>query len=336
MLSYQSTRGHGYQVRIYAARLVAETGLAGLPSPFGEVDLETLHDDPQRYGFPKVHPLQELYPSLVVQYYLMVLYEHMKVERNRVKGVSLYADYTGSGVSAEITSEMGRNAVAPWSWEGEPGSPTDPTATGTLEWRRVSEDNFTGVWQNHMVHGVPPTNLDWRDGVPTSLRYMHDPHRGEVLQSILVPKKIPGLGNAEQTIPADALRDTYSILLWFPKSEYNSLVRRAVGHDYDHFRDGGVLESYKGPMTFGGGVMKGDSMRGGYEPESLSVERSATPKAEFKMSSGGRIRQHIIPNPFGPYVWEDKPEVLFVCIPVGEEQADRLTRANMPKGRKTF
>ncbi len=322
MLAYRSTTtGSSYMATIRAARLVSETGSSGLPAPFGEVEFKLL-DDPIRFGLPARHPVHELYPHLTIQYYLMVVTQNIMVERAGVRGVSLYADYRGSDVCAEVTSEMGRNGVAPWNWNGDPGTPTDAAATPFLEWRRVAEDGTMFTWQNHMIHGVEPRGLDWRDGVPVNLRYMHDPNRGEVLQSILVPAGIPGLGNAEQTIDPAALTKFYTIMLWFPRPEYMHLVQRAPGSDRR-----GV-----GYQAYGGGL---ESLTA-KDMNERGATRSAPPQAEFKLASGGRIKQHVIPNPFSSRMMADAPEVMFVGIPVGEQQADRLLRPNMPTGRKTF
>lgn len=326
VLSYRSSAtSFEYRASVLAARLVPEIGSAGLPAPFGEIAIEELHD-PDRYGLPKVHPLQQMYPNLCVRYFVMVVTESIKVQRGGVRGVSLYVDYRNSGVCAEVTSEMGRNGIAPWGWAGEPGTPTDPAAMPYLEWRRVEEDGNFYIWQNHMVHGIPFGGPDWRDGVPVNLRYMYDQNRGEVLQSILVPVDIPGLGNAEQTIDPSALRSTYSILLWFPKPEYLQFVRRAISKE-PYRRDEDEEVGVRTARSYG-------ASKGREAMEAILRQESI--QAEFKMASGGRIKQGVNPDLFGHHVWSDQPEVLMVCIPVGEQQVNRLLRPSMPSGRRVF
>lgn len=305
-----------WQATIRAARLVPQTGTAGLPPPFGTISFLPI-SSPTRFGIGP-HPLEREIPGLQVKNLWLVYNPEWMVERDGVCGLAFYFDFNGSGLSASKISLQGRNAVAPWPWEGEPGSPTDPAALSELEWRRVGGH----IWQDHLVHGFAGPNsryrgLDWLDGTPARLEDMHDPNTGEVIQSVFVPRDIPGLGVAEQTMRAADVNNTVTILVHFPRPEFAGM--ELVSH-----------YPYREGVTRGGGMRSlGLDGPGNYEdPDAaypISAARSsAANMVSAKVAGGGMIHQSIIPDPFGHWFW-NRPEVMFVLWPIDVNTATRLT-----------
>lgn len=321
-LSFTSKKtGAEWKCRLRAANLVPnDGGDSRLPAPIGDIRFHTIAN-PAQYGIPAQHPLQKRFPNLEVQNLFMVIENRFLVERERIQGVALYADYNQSeGLSASITSENGRNPLAPWDWEGKPGSPTDPAAQPYLEWRRV-EDH---VWQSHMIHGWKGWNeeeerLDWRDGIPESLMTMYDRKKGRVGQSIMVPHEIVGISAAEQTLQQPDVKKSYNILLFFPNPESARGIQ-TISYGY-----GGGYRGM-GAMKGLGATRGSDSFRGVFEE----------PEVDYKMAVGGWINQHVIKDPFGPHFWNPNPEALIVCWPIKEERARQILGSNLQGQRKTF
>lgn len=363
-VQYTSPDGDRFQLTLKAAQLVPSLGNAGLPPPYGILPTHRI-EDPQRFGLLPVekHRLRRRYPNVWFQYHALIVPEEWMVKggkRGDQLGLALYADYNGSTLAASITSENGRNGMAPFDWEGEPNSPTDPVAQMTLEWRDVKLDGTVYNWQNHLLHGTTPS-LDWRDGVPTDLRTMYDPYKGTVRQSILVPKFNVGMGLAEQTLNAEDVTDFYSVVVWFRRHSpaIQQFVSRYIdrGSSWDRTRSyGGGYESF-GPATLGGGPQL-ESLGGGYKgvvgaggpvryrgggtstrgmSEALRGGPSEELEAELKMSSGGSIRQAFPYDGFGPGFWQAEPTVALVFVPITATQAKNLDLGvTIPRHRRDF
>jgi hypothetical protein len=343
MLRYTSEKDLTWKCNLLAARLVPLDSNSPLPRPIGDIEFHQV--DGARYGLR--HPLEGR-PGIKVQHHLMVLNDDYFVERNGVRGVALYADYNGSDICASVTSEGGRNALAPFDWDSEVARQNplkDPAAQPKLEWREIVEpDGGVYTWQSAALHGWSGyTGLhagkDWRDGVPEKLSTMYDPNLGTVLQSIFVPMETRGLGLSEQTLQEEDVRGTYTVALFFPQcsaesakklAKFRSLVDPSAYRPEPVYRGGatrggGLESSFRGavPKSFGGG-------------EQVVLESCRSVEPEFKMAAGGRIRQHIIENQFGPGFWVRKPEVLLVCWPVSQETAQRLMTPNLGGRRRNF
>lgn len=365
MLNYTSQSGLMWQMRLLAARLVPNVGSSPLPPPIGEITFHSIAD-PERYGLP-AHPLKQQYPGLTVLNYFMVIEDRFFVERDRVRGVALYANYNGSDLSLSITSENGRNPLSPWDWEGKPGTPTDPTAKPYLEWQDIEVGGKTYPWFNAAIHGWSgwdnkDRGLDWRDGIPESVATMYDRERGRVTQSIMVPYKAQGLGVAEQTVQPEDVQKTYSVLLFFPVPSAAAKAKELANigqpwHDY-HTRTplagpSGYYESHKNDLLKGYGsgdknlILEslGPAKNFGIRTRGDAPSRpmptptpteTPTVTADYKMAAGGWIKQHIIPNSFSQLFWSPVPEVLLVCWPISQTRAEQLLSANLSGHRSTF
>lgn len=342
MITYTSGCGLDWQVELRAAQLVGKSGTSQLPPPIGTINFHQIAD-PARYGLPVNHPLQKQFPNLKVIQYFMEVEDRFLVERGGerggVKGVALYADYNGSHLSCSITSENGRNPLAPWDWEGKPGTPTDPRAQPCLEWRFIEVGGRKYPWFSGMIHGWEgwdgkEKGLDWRDGIPESVTTMFLRGQGRVGQSVFVPHEVAGLGAAEQTMEADDVKATYSILLFFPVAEAASQAKK-LGHIWriSEF-EGGVARAARGTLTLeskeedesrGRGIQTYAGSKGRPLPEVMP---------DYKMATGGWITQHIIWNPFN--FWSEYPEAVLVCWPVSERRAEALLSPTMGNRRQAF
>lgn len=303
MLFYQSKlTGARYQAVFYAASLVPERGTANLPPPLGELEVIDI-DGPAavRLGLDRPHPLQQLYSDIRIQHYFLVVADGQLVSRTPTspKGVSLYVDWAGSGVCLEASSAMGRDIRAPWDWNGQPGTFTDPAALPHLEVRKFDDGK---VWWNHGLHGV--FTPDWLDGVPVTLDGMYDFHRGKVKQMVLVSKYLAGAGTAEQTLDPSEVKTTYITLLWFLRPEFDAIVHQHLGGGYTGRSTAESLSVSKEPMT--------------------KVRALSSDLADMKMATGGEIKQHVNPVLMSPGVFAPDPEVALVLHPMSEATAQRL------------
>lgn len=302
---YAETKYSEFYFQAKAAKLVGRIGTASLPPPIGDCQFESINPGDARFGLPMRHPLHRLYPSLKVSYYALVVEERFKVERDRVRGLALYADFNQTtGMVAGVHSWNGRNALAPYNWMGAPGEETDPAGLPQMEWRTVTENRRQYVWQNHMFHGQNP-GKDWIDGVPDNLENMHSPN-GKVHQMILVPKGIPGLGVAEQTLQPGEVNALMSVLLFDITEEGRQAYNRSVLSQRDSRR--GYPQSY--------------SKGGGEETyRSAPVLRGESFQSDQKIATGGCISQWFMRNPCEPQMWNSSPTALIVVVPVSEQMA---------------
>jgi hypothetical protein len=329
-----------FNATLQAAPLVPATSTSSLPPAIGTVQFERL--DPEKHRLPATHPLQEQFPHITIAYYAMIVEERFLQQRadgRGPRGLALWMNYAGSSLCASVTSENGRNGIAPVSWGIDPETP-DPAAKSDLLWLHVTEGTRKATWQNHMLHGYKGRyvqgrygyehSFDWRDGVPVNVADMYDPNLGMVQQSIFVPKDARGLGMAEQSMSPADLRQTYTITVWAPTSELKELATQIQKQPELTYRGGGSrggLESYGGPAVLGVDdmVAKGGNMRS--MPQSMSVE------SDYKMAVGGKIRQHIIKNPFSRTMFQADPCVAIVCFPVTEQRANDMFKPSTAQGR---
>jgi len=270
----------------------------------------------------------------------MIIEEQFKVERNGVRGVALYADFNGSDLCTSIIGANGRNIIAPWNWEGEANSPTDPAATPDMEWRQVLEGDQTFTWQNSLIHGWAgwdgkDKRLDWLDGTPENLATMYERGKGRVGQSIMVPHEIPGVGVAEQTMEAADVTQTFSILLRFPVPEAAKQAEKLA-------RIWQEPSPYRPQMRDGGGGLYLSTKSANHEifgarsgKATLGYD-SGNLDADYKMATGGWIRQHVITNPFSHGFWNPNPEVLIVCWPISKRRAREIGSSDLDGRRMIF
>ena len=307
-----------WQMTMMAAPLVPTRGQAALPPPIGEMRMIQV---PGTVLGIRNDPIHAQFPTTTVINGLLIIESRFQHWTGSRDGIAIYTTYNGSALSASVTSEGGRNPLAPYNGSVASSAVVDPAARLGLEWHQVGSK----VWMNHMVHGWDnfgqDRGLDWRDGTPTSLETMYDRDRVTVRQMLWVPTSIPGLGIAEQTLHRDDLRDTYTVAVWFPRvtTQPWTLQRQYQGDSRGlppNFIDEGGLESLKGGMgEFGSprdAALTGDRTRG------------MTPAPSHKLASGGEIRQHIIANPYGPTYWEAAPAFVLRLFPVDERQALRI------------
>lgn len=345
MVYFRGRGGVTFTMAVRAARLVDARGTSRLPPPYGTLETRQI-TRPNAFGLAAKHPLQDRYSSMELQYQALVVPEDWMVERAGRRGLALYVDYNGSGLCASITSENGRNGLAPFDWEGEPGSPTDPTAKPHMEWREVPHGDQVHCWQNYLRHGTTP-GLDWRDGVPSDLATMYDSSLGTVVQSVLVPTFYQGMGTAEQTMATGDVTDFYSIVVFFPRDtpEVKRVVEqftRRSAYESPYFPYSGSY-GVKGLEALGGGAVRtrGGVVRHPQLQQSAGPEESyggdEAPEAELKMSAGGKIRQSFPYDPFGPSFWEPQPQLGVVFIPITAATAQRLfPEVGAVRGRQTF
>ncbi len=326
---------YSWQLSVEAAKIVP-MGYQGLPPSKEKIQFVRVRN-PSLYGIPE-HPLLKIYPEIEVIHFGMVInFNEMAEEVNGKRGIAFWLNNRGSDPCVSITSELGRCNVAPIGWEVGEDASRDPRAKPFWEWRTVVQNGLPWTWTNARMHGWAGWGNehfggDWLDGCPVSVEHMYDPQLGKTRQTIIVPASY-GLGTAQQTLPAEALVDTYSIMLYFPRldkkpvweklKQFGSLMTypdaiRMYNNNSNHSSQANTRSAQ--PSTFG-------------VPKSSPLESAVSPAVEI--AHGNELSQHVIMPINDSTLWCETPAAVIVCWPVTPEQAAQMNRpSEVSPGRR--
>lgn len=275
-LTYHGWKSH-WLLTLKATQLVPDQGVSESVPIIGTIPIILV---PGKHIGIHSEPINRLHPSTIVTNGFLVIEPEFLVSRDGIKGVSLYADYSGSSTSVSVTSEGDRNPLAPINWKsgGEYNHFTDPSSRLGLEWRTMPNGT---VWMNHAIHGWDDFGMskhDDRFGSPVDVSTMYSPTFGCVKQTIWEPKYKLSLGINNQTLPYSALHSAYTIAVWFPLPDY-------AGYTF-----------------------------------SSKIDHHKVEPQNHAFVCNGEIFRYIKPNPYGPMYWNRSPTLVYRLFPVKREQ----------------
>ena len=341
MVSTSALSHDGICMRVRAARLVPRDGTSRLPSAIGDVLFEEIIGNGGHLR-TSVHGRD---PTARARNYRLFVDPRHMVERDGLMGLALFFDWNKtSSLYSTVTSLNGRSLLAPIDWsEIESDDPTrSPLTMPWIEWRNIRmPDGRIVPWTNAALHGFPGwqneyRGRDWLDGVPVNVEHMYDPRLGRVCQYIFVPDMsgYEGLGIAEQTVGADVLKKTITILVYSPADPTGAAallekLQMPKVNIRTPLLDSPLFQPY---ATKGAPIARGFSMemtsRSGGGAKNYDIPELPNDTI-YKVTTGGTIEQGVIPNGFSPSFWRQEPSCIFTLYPTA------LPNTNI-QGRRDF